>query len=155
MAFKSLLYVPANRPRMQEKARVLSCDAIIFDLEDSVAIGEKNEARKTLANHLAHPFPKPFLIRMNAVDTEFFRDDLSLLEHCVPEAIVLPKANRDSLVTAGSGLDELGPDKRSIGILPLIENALGVETVLGIMEASARVIGAQLGTEDLTAELGI
>ena len=115
----------------------------------------KNETRTTLANLLAQPFPKPFLIRVNAVDTEFFQDDLSLLEHCCPLAIVLPKANLDSLVAAGSGLDELGPDKHSIGILPLIENALGVETVLGIMEASARVIGAQLGAEDLTADLGI
>mgnify|MGYP000140772735 CR=1 FL=1 len=155
MVYKSLLYVPANRPRMQEKARVLPCDAVIFDLEDSVAIEEKTEARETLKDYLAQPFPKPFLIRVNAVDTEFFRDDLSLLEHCAPQAIVLPKANRDSLVTAGSGLDELGPDKRSIGILPLIENALDVKTVLGIMEASARVIGAQLGAEDLTADLEI
>ena len=73
MAFKSLLYVPANRPRMQEKARVLSCDAVIFDLEDSVAIEEKTEARENLKDHLAQPFPKPFLIRVNAVDTEFFQ----------------------------------------------------------------------------------
>ena len=110
---------------MQVKARVLPCDTVIFDLEDSVAIEEKNEARKTLANHLTQPFPKPFLIRVNAVDTEFFQDDLSLLEHCVPQAIVLPKANRDSLVTAGSGLEELGPDKRSIGILLLNETLSG------------------------------
>ena len=91
MAYKSMLYVPANRLHMQEQAKGFPCDAVIFDLESSVAIEGKNVARITLSNNLVQPFPKSFLIRVNAVGTEFFRDVLSLLEHCGPQVIVLPK----------------------------------------------------------------
>ena len=77
--FKTLLYVPADKPRMLEKSRDLPCSAVIFDLEDAVAPNEKSSARESLIEFLKQPFDKPYFVRINSVGTEQFESDLQSL----------------------------------------------------------------------------
>ncbi len=86
----SLLFVPASRPERIAKALNAGADAVIVDLEDAVAPGEKDAARAALAAALdaAHPV----MVRINAADTPWFPADLELLAHPGIAAVVLPKA---------------------------------------------------------------
>lgn len=157
---RSLLYVPANKPRMIEKATAgISSDAIIFDLEDAVPQNEKATARENLVALTGINWDPSIFVRVNSVMSEFFADDMKALSAIQPGGIVLPKADEDAVRHTCAKLDELGnPPIQSMGkiqLIPLIESALAVETVMNIIEASPRVIGAQLGAEDLTCDLGI
>jgi citrate lyase subunit beta / citryl-CoA lyase len=154
-SYKSILYVPANKPAMMEKSRGLPCCAVIFDLEDAVTPDEKTAARDSLASYLETPFAKPYFIRINPPGTEHFQKDVALLTKVKPHGIVLPKASADGVVVTSKALHCLGEKLKTIGIIPLIETALAVETLFPIIDASPRVMAAQLGAEDLTADLGI
>lgn len=151
--FRTLLYVPAHQPRMLEKSRDLDCDAIIFDLEDAVPQDQKVAARQNLQTFLKQAFEKPYLIRINALGTEAFDADLTAASALHPLAIVLPKAHSKAVFTTGTALDRLG--NKTTGLLPMVESPLAVETMLPLLDASPRVLGAQIGAEDLTAELGV
>lgn len=155
IAYKSLLYIPANQPAMMEKSRGLPCHAVIFDLEDAVGLEEKAFARETLARFVRTSYAKPYFVRINPVGTEDHRKDLLLLPQLKPRGIFLPKASAEAVFLTARSLSELGGGVETPGLVPLIESALAVETLLSILDASPRVRAAQLGAEDLTADLGI
>lgn len=140
---------------MMEKARELACDAVVFDLEDAVASDEKNAARTLLAEFLTAGFKKPYFVRINALGTEYFESDLQALPRFNPRGIILPKATKEAVAATSELLHSIEGISMEIGIIPLIESALAVETILAILDASPRVMAAQLGAEDLTADLGI
>ena len=74
---RSVLYIPASKPRALDKARGLPVDAIIFDLEDAVSVDEKVASRAILAEALAAGGygARMKIIRINAFDSEWGRDD--------------------------------------------------------------------------------
>jgi citrate lyase subunit beta/citryl-CoA lyase len=156
---KSLLYVPADNPRMIEKARDLDCSAIIFDLEDAISISNKSDARNNLRVLQDQQLAKPYFVRVNACATDFFRHDIRSLSELDPVGIVLPKADESAVLKACASLGKMeegaGKNIGSTNIIPLIESAAAVESMSAILGASPRVIAAQLGAEDLTADLGI
>ena len=90
--FRSVLYIPASRPRAMDKARNLPCDAIIFDLEDAVTPDEKVEARGQLGEELtAGEFGERFrIVRVNGLDTEWGVEDVMLAASLDCHAILLP-----------------------------------------------------------------
>lgn len=156
---RSLLFLPGNNPNMLINAGCLGSDAVIFDLEDAVSPLEKDAARILVRNAMKYmEIPSRRVVRINSVDTDFWQDDLlAILPEC-PDSILLPKAARveDILILDGymSKLEsKLGLPAGKVGIIALIETALGVENAYAIASASKRVEGLFLGAEDLTADL--
>src|SRR5689334_22911531 len=88
----AMLFVPAGRRRMIEKARSLDADAIIVDLEDGTGAGEKLDARAALAAELGGGWPdRPVLfVRVNGPSTDYFVDDVTAAVACNPYGICVP-----------------------------------------------------------------
>ena len=156
---RSLLFLPGNNPNMLINASCLGADAVIFDLEDAVSPAEKDSARILVRNTMKYmDIPCQKIVRINSVDTYLWRDDLDAIIPEKPDYILLPKAATPSdIITLDGYITEIeeklqfAPD--GIGIIALIETALGVENAFAIATSSKRVKGLFLGAEDLTADL--
>ncbi|MDG5760023.1 CoA ester lyase [Natronococcus sp. A-GB1] len=158
MVRRSLLFTPGDRPEMLRKAPDSGADAIVFDLEDAVSPGHKDEAREVVRDLLSDPGfdPDPEVcVRVNATSDAIERD-LDALAGADAEAIrldsvMLPKA------TAGADVHELSRDLEERGlacpVLALIENAAGVLAAPEIAGADA-TDALVFGAEDLSADLG-
>ncbi|OLP42639.1 HpcH/HpaI aldolase/citrate lyase family protein [Rhizobium oryziradicis] len=99
---RSILSVPAINKRALEKSLSLDCDGIIFDLEDSVAIDMKDEARDNLRQLFEHKDlnGREAIIRVNGSNTRFITADLELVRACRPDAVLLPKTEQPDELTA-------------------------------------------------------
>jgi citrate lyase subunit beta/citryl-CoA lyase len=159
---RTLLYVPGNMPSMLQNISVFGSDAIIVDLEDAVPHGEKDAARRLVRRFLEgwRERDKEILVRINALDTPWAREDLREVLPARPDGVRLPKADTPELVERLDTLltefeEELGEEVGRFGILPSIESALGVINCIDIARASKRLIGLAFGAEDYTATMGI
>ena len=156
---RSLLFLPGNNPNMLINAGCLGADAVIFDLEDAVSPAEKDAARILVRNTMKYmDIPSEIVVRINSVDTEYWTLDLDAILPERPDLILLPKAATPADILAVDGYitrleEKLGLECGSVGIIALIETALGVENSFAIASASKRVKGLFLGAEDLTADL--
>lgn len=123
------LFVPAPRTNRIGKAAESGADAIIVDLEDAVPASEKTAAREVLAvwlNEQADSVAVPIYVRINAVGSTWFPDDLALVRSANVAGIMLPKTER-----AGD-LAAVGEDLNVIG---LVESAAGVVSLANICGA--------------------
>ena len=147
--WRSLLYIPGSKPRALDKARGLAADAIIFDLEDAVSPDEKATARGVLAEALrAGGFaPRARLVRINALDTAWGREDLAAIAGLEIEGVLLPK------VDGPAQLDALAALVPGVPLWAMMESPLGVLNA-GVIAAHPRVAGLVLGTNDLAKDLG-
>ncbi len=156
--FRSLLFIPGNNPSMIQNADVFPADGVIFDLEDSVDIKEKDNARNLIGNYLTETstYPSMVVLRVNQVDTEFFEKDLGLLATGKIDYILLPKAGVDSLGILEEKLVEYEKqyDLSEIKVLALVESAKAIIEVFKIAKHK-RVEGILLGAEDLCNDLEI
>jgi len=155
---RSVLYVPATNQKALAKVAELACDAVIFDLEDSVAPGEKQAARQSLAAHFQAPRMRhERIIRINSLAGDWGADDLKLSIACRPDAILLPKVNTPRDIQA---VDEmLDEDDADIAIWIMIETPKAILN-LGALAEFGRDRGARLGcfvtgTNDLAKETGV
>src|SRR6516225_6140300 len=92
---RSVLYMPGSNARALEKARTLPADAIILDLEDSVAPDNKATARKQVADAVsAGGFgAREVIVRINGLDTEWWIEDLNAVAKAKPDAVLVPKVS--------------------------------------------------------------
>src|SRR6266481_4422655 len=91
---RSVLYMPASNARAIEKARTLPADAVILDLEDSVAPEAKASARQQVAQAVAAGFGgREVVVRINGLDTEWWLDDLNAAAKAKPDAVLVPKVS--------------------------------------------------------------
>ena len=157
---RSMLFLPGNTPNIIQNAEILGSDAVILDLEDAVAPTEKDSARILVRNAIQYMgFGKcEVIVRINATDTSFWQKDLDAIIPVRPSLIMPPKTacaddvrRVDEYITALE--EKLGMETGSVGLIPLIETALGVENAFLIASASPRVKAIFLGGEDLTADL--
>ena len=156
---RSVLYIPASRPRALEKARTLPVDAIIFDLEDAVAPDEKARARSILTEALAEGgyADRARIVRINGFDTDWAEDDLAAIADAgagaSPDAIVLPKVRRAGDIAALA--DRLAAASGGAGpaIWAMMETPAGILNA-GAIAAAPRMAGLVMGTNDLAHELG-
>ena len=88
---RSVLYVPADKPRALLKARSLPVDAVIIDLEDSVAPERKAEAREAMRESLVERFASTLVIRVNGLETEWATEDILAAIAVRADAILVPK----------------------------------------------------------------
>ena len=151
---RSFQFVPGSNPGMLQNADILGADSVIFDLEDAVALSEKDSARLLLAEALTtFDYSKiEVMVRVNPVDTADFGEDIKVLAHLPVDGLLIPKATLGSMRQAIAHLDAAGFQG---SILPLIETALGVEEVFDILRLDPRIDGLLLGGEDLTLDLGV
>lgn len=153
--FRSVLYIPASRSRALDKAAGLATDAIIFDLEDAVAVAEKAAARALLRETLQTVGygPRVKLLRINDLHGEWGKRDLDGLAETRPEAILLPKVDGASDIVALARLLDARADTAETRIWAMMETPQGVQNAAEIA-AAPRMAGFVLGTNDLAKELG-
>ena len=157
---RSMLFLPGNSPNMLINGSCLGADAVIFDLEDAVSPNEKDAARILVRNTMRYMDFRgcEIIVRINAIDTPFWKADLDAIVPHKPSLILLPKTGTaahvqeaDAYLTALE--EKLGLAPNTVGLMPLIETALGVENAFSIASAASRVQALFLGAEDLTADL--
>lgn len=154
--WRSALYIPGSKERALDKARRLPADALIFDLEDAVAVDEKVAARATLAAALAEDGygARARIVRINGLDTAWGADDLAALAEARPQAVLLPKAgSADDIARLERHLDGHAGFANT-RIWAMMESCAGVLAAREIAAASPRMAGFVLGTNDLARELG-
>src|ERR1700746_3677918 len=161
---RSLLFVPADSARKLDKAMSSGADALIIDLEDSIALDGKARAREAAAAFLKNAMTsatRPFLmVRVNGLQTGLTDADLDAVAPAKPDAIMLPKAeggaaivHADAKLAVREAQNDL-PDGH-IKILPIAtETAAALFMVGTFAGVSSRLIGMTWGAEDLSAELG-
>jgi citrate lyase subunit beta/citryl-CoA lyase len=155
---RSVLYMPGSNARALEKAKTLPVDAVILDLEDSVAPDAKEAARdQVVAAVKAGGFgSREVVIRVNGVDTPWHADDLSAAAHAAPDAILVPKvASPGTLELIGRRLLDMGTDHKT-RIWAMIETPLAIFNILSIAseakDSESRLAVFVMGTNDLAKE---
>jgi citrate lyase subunit beta/citryl-CoA lyase len=163
---RSVLSVPAINRRALGKIASLDCDAVIFDLEDSVAPEKKAEARENLRIFFTDPPPadkeeagKERIIRINSLSSGFGADDLELVLALEPDAVLLPKIDEPQDVTVVSDRLAEADAPESLRIWAMIETPRGILNAAAIAEAG-RTPGSRLdcfvvGLNDLRKETGV
>lgn len=151
MKFRSILFVPADRPERFEKAMNSAADALILDLEDSVSAEKKAYARSAVREFLATPHEKPVTVRVNSVDSSLIEDDLSALEGTAPDGVVLPKAEGSRDVKR---LDELYPGSMPPVLPVATETPAAIFELGSFREVSHHLLALTWGAEDLPAAIG-
>ena len=153
MRLRSLLFVPGDRPDRMEKALGSGADALILDLEDSVAPSAKPEARRNVAGFLNTHSSAKLWVRINPLDGEECDRDLTAILASHPDGIVLPKAE------GGASVAELSRRLTERGNVTAQILAIATETPaamfqLGTYAGLKRLAGLTWGAEDLPAAIG-
>jgi (3S)-malyl-CoA thioesterase len=151
--YRSVLYIPGSKERALEKATSLACDAIIFDLEDAVAVDEKVNARAVLTKALTESDfgPRARIVRVNGLDTEWGREDVLAMAEALHkgariDAILIPK------VSMKGDLDAVANLVNGVPLWAMMETAMGMLNAAEIA-AHPRLEGMVMGTNDLAKEL--
>lgn len=154
---RSFLFVPADSEKKLSKAASCGADALILDLEDSVALSAKDAARTAAAAYLktADRAGPKLVLRINALDTPFWEKDLEAVIPAKPDMIVVPKTlSGDCVKKVGAHIDKLGGAKE-IGIgCVATETAASLFTLGTYVGSHERLSFLTWGAEDLAAALG-
>lgn len=157
---RSMLFLPGNNPNMLINGNCLGADAVIFDLEDAVAPAEKDAARILVRNTMRYMDFRgcEIIVRINSVDTPYWKRDMDAVVPQKPGMLLLPKTGcAADILEADAYLtqleEKLGLTPNTVGLMALIETAMGVENAFAIATAAKRVRALFLGAEDLTADL--
>jgi citrate lyase subunit beta/citryl-CoA lyase len=163
--YRTLLFAPGSRAELLTKAQLGAADAMIFDLEDSVPLNAKDEARKNVQQALALGLKKPMYLRISNPRAGDYLADLGVLanQSLVNVAgVALPKADdAQDIETVSKALQEIeikaGVVVGSLSILPMIETCLGLRNSFDIAKSSKRVSGMALASAeegDFMVDLG-
>lgn len=155
---RSRLYLPGNQPKLMLNAGIHKPDAIILDLEDSVAPAEKDATRYLVRNALRSLdfLGAERMVRINQgsaglIDLEF------VIPHNV-HLILIPKAeSADQVIAIDEKINSLAADcgrPEPVWLMPILESGRGVLKALEIAEASPNTVAIAIGLEDYTADIG-
>ncbi|MFG1172805.1 aldolase/citrate lyase family protein [Erwiniaceae bacterium CAU 1747] len=157
---RSMLFVPGANAAMVSNAFIYPADALMFDLEDSVILREKDAARRLVYHALQHPLYQQVetIVRVNALDSAFGLDDLAAVVRGGADIVRLPKTDSaqdiTDIETEISRIEaQCGREPGSTGLLAAIESARGITQAVAIAHASPRLIGIALGAEDYVRDL--
>ncbi|MCL4547755.1 MAG: aldolase/citrate lyase family protein [Bacteroidetes bacterium] len=156
---KSRLYLPGNEPKFFPNAGLHKPDAVILDLEDSVAPSEKKSARYLVRNALraVNFYGSERMVRINQLPMGL--DDLKFVVPHNVHVILIPKC--ESAMTIKDVEEEINIIKAEhnisceIYLMPIIESALGVVKAYEIASASDKICALTIGLEDYTADIGV
>ena len=155
-----MLFVPGNNPGMMSDAHIYGSDALMFDLEDSVTLREKDAARLLVYHALKtiHYGDCERVVRVNPLSTPFGKLDIEAMVAAGVEVIRLPKTETAQDVLDTEAEIERAEQKYGIPVgqtrmMAAIEGALGVVNAYAIATASSRLVAIALGAEDYCANL--
>ncbi len=162
---RTLLFAPGSRTELLTKAQLGAADAMIFDLEDSVPLNAKDEARKNIQQVLGLGLKKPMYLRISNPRAGDYVADLGVFHnHSLfnVAGVALPKADdAHDIETVSKALQVIeikaGVAVGSLSILPMIETCLGLRNSFDIAKSSKRVSGMALASAeqgDFMVDLG-
>ena len=162
---RTLLFAPGSRLELLTKAQLGAADAMIFDLEDSVPLNAKDEARKNVQQVLALGLKKPMYLRISNPRAGDYLADLGVFHnHSLVNVagVALPKTDdAQDVETVAKALQDIeikaGVAVGSLSILPMIETCLGLRNSFDIAKSSKRVSGMALASAeegDFMVDLG-
>ena len=156
LSLKSWLFTPATKADRLGRAAEVHADALIIDLEDAVALSDKQKARTAALQYLEQPAGSrlPCALRINAPVTRTGIEDLhSLLESSAAlDYIILPKCDSPAFISMVRVLLDQAAKKTEI--IALIESAKGVEALPDIVKSDVKPVGLLFGAADMAADLG-
>ncbi|KOE64884.1 citrate (pro-3S)-lyase subunit beta [Aggregatibacter actinomycetemcomitans] len=157
---RSMLFVPGSNAAMLSNSFIYKPDSIMFDLEDAVALKEKDTARLLVAHALQHPLYKDIetVVRVNPLDSEFGVADLNAVVRAGVDVVRMPKTETaQDVIDMDREITEIekacGREVGSTKMLAAIESPLGITQANQIATASKRLIGIALGAEDYVRNL--
>ncbi|QEH50223.1 citrate (pro-3S)-lyase subunit beta [Aggregatibacter actinomycetemcomitans] len=155
-----MLFVPGSNAAMLSNSFIYKPDSIMFDLEDAVALKEKDTARLLVAHALQHPLYKDIetVVRVNPLDSEFGVADLNAVVRAGVDVVRMPKTETaQDVIDMDREITEIekacGREVGSTKMLAAIESPLGITQANQIATASKRLIGIALGAEDYVRNL--
>ena len=156
---RSFFFVPGGNEKLLTKALGLDADCLCIDLEDSVPPDKKATAREAVVEALrVSDFgKKEKIVRINSIWTEYGRPDIQAVIRGRPDTLLLPKVNRDQDISDYDAIlteeeKKAGLPTTSIGLVAMIESALGIANIDAIALASPRMKGLLFGAGDYTRE---
>ena len=166
---RSFLFAPGNVARRVEKALTLDADAVILDLEDSVAPSDKAATRKLIAEAVGRPRKPRLYVRCNAASTPFCFADLAETVRKGVDGVVLPKVESAAELHAVDWMlwnleREHGLREGSVDLIPQLETAAGVQRIERIVQAGSlrtykpapwRVRRVAFGAGDFANDVGL
>ena len=157
---RTLLYVPGNNPGMLRDAGIYPADCLLFDLEDSVSVLEKDAARMLVREALVSmEYPgKEVFVRVNALATPWGLEDLNAIVSAGKAGIRLPKAETaQDVVDCEREIERLekqcGLPAGSTRMMAAVESAAGVLNAREIAASSTRLVAIAIGAEDYVTDL--
>ncbi|MFR5264718.1 citrate (pro-3S)-lyase subunit beta [Clostridium sp.] len=157
---RTMMYVPGSNPGMMKDAHIYGADSIMFDLEDSVSINEKDSARLLVFNALKTLDYEgtELVVRINGLDTPYGLDDLEAMVRAQPDVIRLPKTETaQDVINVENEITriekEAGIPVGKTKMMAAIESALGVINAYEIATASDRLMGIAIGAEDFVTDM--
>ncbi len=164
-AIRVALFAPGSKERVMAKALESGADAVILDLEDSVPLAGKAEARTLVAGVIdaAAARPRPAVtVRTNSAATDYLAGDLEAVVRPGLAAVILPKAETAEEVRSTAAAIERhekahAMEAGSVALILMIESALGVHACFDLIKASPRVAATCFGSArdgDLQTDLG-
>lgn len=155
-----MMYVPGNNPNMLAEAHIYGADSLMFDLEDSISLSEKDSARLLVYNAIKSIDygETEIVVRINGLDTPFGRNDIKAMVRAGADVIRLPKTETaKDVLDVEEIIEEVERNSsRPIGstkMMAAIESPLGVINAVEIAKASSRLIGIAIGAEDFVTNM--
>jgi citrate lyase subunit beta/citryl-CoA lyase len=154
---RSVLYMPGSNARALEKAKTLSADSLVLDLEDAVSPDQKIAARgQVVAAVTAGGYGyREMVIRVNGLDTQWAEEDILAVAQAPVAAVCVPKVETAEQVLRVVELLEQGGADESVTVWAMIETPKGVVNVQAIAAAHPRLSLLMMGTSDLAKEMRI
>jgi citrate lyase subunit beta/citryl-CoA lyase len=152
---RSALYLPGNNARAMEKARTLSADVLIFDLEDAVGPDAKAESRAKVCDAISSGGyrPREIVVRVNGLGTDWHDDDLAAVAASTADGVLVPKVESGEQVQALATVLDTLDAPTSLRLWVMIETPRAILRVEEIASASDRLAGLVVGTNDLVNDL--
>jgi len=157
---RTMLFVPGNNPGMLKDAGLYGADSLMFDLEDAVAISEKDSARFLVYNAIKtlDYGDTEIVVRINALDNPYGKADIEAVVRAGVDVIRLPKTETKEDILAVEAIIEqverkIGREIGSTKMMAAVESAIGVINAYSIAISSKRLIGIALGAEDYVTNL--
>lgn len=152
---RSVLYMPGSNTRALEKARTLSADSLILDLEDSVAADQKAQARDNIVAALdqgGYGY-RELVVRINPLSSPWGYDDLAAVSKSKADAVLIPKVESADMIRQVEAVMIANSAKPDLTIWAMMETPLGMLRVEDVAGSSTRLECLVMGTSDLAKDL--
>lgn len=157
---RTMMFLPGSNAGMVKDAYIYGADSLMFDLEDAVAVTEKDSARLLVYNAIktVDYGNTELVVRINALDSPFGRDDIEAVVRAGVHVIRLPKTETaQDIIDVEAVIEEverkIGREVGSTKMMAAVESALGIVNAYEICKASKRLIGVAIGAEDYVTNM--